>query len=87
MYVRADGPVRAPADLRGRRVGVPEWIQTAGVYARGILQNAYGVGLRDVEWVQGGLNQAGREELAAPKLPDGVSIRPEQERTCGCPGP
>jgi 4,5-dihydroxyphthalate decarboxylase len=81
IYVRTDGPVREAVDLRGRRVGVPEWIQTAGVYARGILQDAYGVGLPDVEWVQGGVNQAGREELAPPKLPPGVSIRPEQQRT------
>jgi 4,5-dihydroxyphthalate decarboxylase len=81
IYVRTDGPVREPADLRGRRVGVPEWIQTAGVYARGVLQDAYGVGLGDVAWVQSGVNQAGREELVAPKLPDGVSIAPEQRRT------
>jgi 4,5-dihydroxyphthalate decarboxylase len=81
IYVRTDGPVREPADLRGRRVGVPEWIQTAGVYARGVLQDAYGVGPGDVAWVQGGVNQAGREELVAPKLPDGVSIAPEQRRT------
>jgi 4,5-dihydroxyphthalate decarboxylase len=81
IYVRSDGNVREPGDLRGRRVGVPEWIQTAGVYARGILQDAYGVGLRDVAWVQGGVNQVGREELVASKLPDGVTIEPEQRRT------
>jgi 4,5-dihydroxyphthalate decarboxylase len=81
IYVRAGGDVLEPGDLAGRRVGVPEWIQTAGVYARGVLQHAYGLGLADVAWVQGGLNEAGREELVAPKLPAGVSIEAVPDRT------
>jgi 4,5-dihydroxyphthalate decarboxylase len=81
IYVRADGGVRAPGDLAGRRIGVPEWIQTAGVYARGVLQHAYGIGLADVAWFQGGVNEAGREELVAPTLPGGVSIEAVTDRT------
>jgi 4,5-dihydroxyphthalate decarboxylase len=81
FYVRDDGSVRAPADLTGRRVGVPEWIQTAGVYARGVLQHQFGVALSDVGWVQGGVNQPGREELVAPTLPPGVSIEAVADRT------
>src|ERR687890_1247765 len=81
FYVRDDGSVRQPADLAGRRVGVPEWIQTAGVYARGVLQDQYGVALSDVRWLQGGVNEAGREELVAPKLPPGVAIEAVTDRT------
>jgi 4,5-dihydroxyphthalate decarboxylase len=81
IYVRTDGPVREPGDLAGRRVGVPEWIQTAGVYARGALQDDHGVALSDVGWVQGGVNQTGREELVAPKLPAGVAIEAVGDRT------
>src|SRR3954454_20882269 len=81
FYVREDGSVRAPGDLAGRRVGVPEWIQTAGVYARGVLVHQYGVALADVGWVQGGVNQPGREELVAPTLPPGVSIEAVSDRT------
>jgi 4,5-dihydroxyphthalate decarboxylase len=80
FYVRADGSVREPGDLAGRRVGVPEWIQTAGVYARGVLQHQYGVALADVAWVQGGVNEAGREELVAPTLPAGVTIEAVSDR-------
>ena len=29
LYVRADGPLRSISDLSGRRVGIPEWAQTA----------------------------------------------------------
>ena len=81
IYVRTGGPVRGAGDLAGRRVGVPEWIQTAGVYARGALQDSYGVALGDVAWVQGGVNQTGREELVAPTLPAGVVIEAVSDRT------
>jgi 4,5-dihydroxyphthalate decarboxylase len=81
IYVHRDGPVREPGDVAGRRVGVPEWIQTAGIYARGILQHVYGVALADVSWVQAGVNEPGREELVAPKLPPGVAIEPVADRT------
>src|SRR5262249_7172431 len=35
IYVRKDGNVKTPADLKGKRVGIPEWAQTAAVYSRG----------------------------------------------------
>ena len=79
IYVRAGGAVKAPKDLKGRRVGLPEWAQTAAVYSRGVLAREYGVGLTDVEWVQAGVNQPGRKEKVALKLPAGVNLtsRPE----------
>ncbi len=72
FYVRRDAEIREPADLAGRRVGVPEWAQTAGVYARGLLMHDFGVPLEDVEWVQAGVNEVGREEQVALELPEGV---------------
>jgi 4,5-dihydroxyphthalate decarboxylase len=74
IYVRSDGPVRTPADLRGRRVGIPEWAQTAGIYSRGLLTHQYGVALADIAWVQAGVNEPGRTEKVALKLPAGVSV-------------
>ena len=38
LYVRKDGPIKKITDLQGRRVGLPEWAQTAAVYSRGLLQ-------------------------------------------------
>jgi 4,5-dihydroxyphthalate decarboxylase len=81
IFVRDDGPVDDPAALRGRRVGVPEWTQTATVYARGLLEHEYGVRLTDVEWVQAGTNEAGRTEGVSVELPDGVSVTPVPDRT------
>ncbi len=62
LYVRADGPLRSISDLKGHRVGIPEWAQTAAVYSRGFLVHQYGIDLRSIEWVQAGVNQAGRAE-------------------------
>ena len=52
IYVRSDGKVNTPADLAGKRVGLPEWAQTAAVYSRGALVHQYGVDLASIHWVQ-----------------------------------
>jgi 4,5-dihydroxyphthalate decarboxylase len=81
FYVRPDGPVKTPADLAGKRMGIPEWAQTAGVYCRGLLAHEFGVDLASVEWVQAGVNEAGRVEKVSLKLPAGVAIRAEPQRS------
>lgn len=72
IYVRSDSPLVDPAQLKGKRVGIPEWAQTAAVYSRGALVHEYGVDLADVEWVQAGVNQPGRTEKVELSLPEGV---------------
>lgn len=81
IFVRAGGPVGDPGALRGGRIGIPEWTQTATVYVRGILQDDFGVGLADVEWVQGGTNQPGRIDTVPVELPAGVRVVREVERS------
>lgn len=76
IFVRADSDLHEFAQLRGKKVGVPEWAQTAGVYVRGMLAEEHGVGLTDVEWYQGGVNRLGRTEVAELELPPGVAVRP-----------
>ena len=49
-WVRDDRGIEHPSDLRGKRVGVPEYQQTAAVWARGILLHEFGVHPRDIEW-------------------------------------
>ena len=80
IFVRDDGPAGRPEELRGGRIGVPEWTQTATVYARGLLAHDYGVALEDVEWIQAGTNEPGRSEGAPIAPPAGVRItaRPDQ---------
>lgn len=81
IYVRPDGPVKEPKDLNGRRVGVPEWAQTAGVYARGMLMDEYKVDLASIQWVQAGQDQPGRQEKVSLKLPAGLSIRAVSDKS------
>jgi len=81
IYVHADGGLSEPGELAGRRIGVPEWVVTAGIYTRGILEHEYGVPLEGVKWFQGGVNEPGREELVAPSLPEGITLTPVSDRS------
>ena len=38
LYVRKDGPVRTPADLRGRRVGMYDWVASGSIWYRHFLR-------------------------------------------------
>lgn len=81
IFVRDDGPIDDPAALAGGRIGVPEWTQTATVYARGLLQHDYGIDLRGVRWVQAGTNEPGRVEGVRFTPPAGVTLTTEPSRT------
>jgi 4,5-dihydroxyphthalate decarboxylase len=81
IYVRRDGAVKTAADLRNRRIGVPEWAQTASIYTRGWLTHLQKIGLDEVEWVQAGVNQPGRKEKVELKFPDGLRYRHEPEQS------
>jgi len=73
IYVRTDRITR-PEDLKGRRVGVPEYQLTANVWARALLQDDYGVRPEDVIWVRGGINTPGRPEKIGLQLPANVRL-------------
>ena len=51
LMCRRDSPLRGPADLVGRRVGVRAWSQTTGVWVRGILQNDHNIDPSAIDWV------------------------------------
>jgi len=74
FYVNKNSGIKTPADLKGKRVGSPEWAHTAAVYMRGWLGDAHGVKLPDIHWVQAGANEAGRVEKVELNLPKGVAI-------------
>ncbi len=80
IYVRKDR-IRSAADFAGKRIGVPEWAQTAAVYGRGVLAHELGVDLRTIDWAQAGLGQAGRAEKVPLKLPKGLQVTPVADRS------
>ncbi|HEV2282496.1 MAG TPA: 4,5-dihydroxyphthalate decarboxylase [bacterium] len=81
IYVRRGAGLTDPAQLAGRRVGVPEWAQTAGIYARGSLVHQYGVPLSAIEWWQAGVNQAGRAEKVELRLPTDIRLHRVADRS------
>lgn len=73
IYVRKDR-IRKPEDLKGKRIGIPEYQLTAIVWARSILQDDYGIRPEDVTWVRGGIDTPGRPEKIKLELPPGVKV-------------
>ena len=73
IYVRKDR-ISEPKDLKGKRIGLPEYQLSANVWARAILQDDYGVAPEDVIWVRGGIETPGRPEKIALRLPAGVRL-------------
>lgn len=50
VLVRRGAKIDGPSDLKGKRVGVPEYQQTAALWTRGALEHEWGVAARDMEW-------------------------------------
>jgi len=76
MFVNGNSGITAPEDLKGKRVGVPEYQITAGVWQRGMLQDEYGVQPRDMKFFSGGVEEIGRVEKIRLDLPDDISVQP-----------
>lgn len=74
IYVRAAAGIADPADLAGKRVGIPVWAQTAGVWVRGSLAEDHGLDLGSVEWHQAGVDNPGRDEPVEISIPDGIML-------------
>jgi 4,5-dihydroxyphthalate decarboxylase len=81
FYVREGSAIKRPEDLQGKRIGIPEWAQTAGIYGRGYLSDYVGIKLTDIEWIQAGVNEPGRREKVKLNLPAGLQVRSVPERS------
>jgi 4,5-dihydroxyphthalate decarboxylase len=73
IYVRTDR-IKKPADLKGKKIGLPEYQLTANVWARALLEGDHGVKPSDIHWIRGGLEEAGRPEKIAITLPKDVKL-------------
>jgi 4,5-dihydroxyphthalate decarboxylase len=81
IYVRADRGIRTAKDLEGCTIAIPEWAQTAVIYARGMLAEYYGVDLASIRWVQAGVNEPGRVDKVELPLPSSVRYQNRPEAT------
>jgi 4,5-dihydroxyphthalate decarboxylase len=74
IYVRTDAGIKAPADLKGKRVGTSQYSSTALVFMRGMLQHDHGVAPSDLHWFMGGLNTFTEQPLIPLNLPEDVRL-------------
>ncbi|WP_353194123.1 ABC transporter substrate-binding protein [Pusillimonas noertemannii] len=73
IYVRTD-LIKRPEDLKGKRIGIPEYQLTAIVWARALLEDDYGIAPSSVTWVRGGIEEPGRPEKIKLQLPEGIRL-------------
>ncbi len=81
IYIRTDRGINSPADLKGQRIGIPEYQLTACVWARAILEDDYGLKPSDVIWVRGGEEDPGRPEKIPLNLPADIRLEQAPEGT------
>ena len=74
IYINTKSGIRKPEDLKGRRVGSPEYQVTASVWIRGILEDEYGVKPSDIRWRAGGLYEPSRTEKVTFSVPEEVEL-------------
>ena len=51
VLVRRDDPIERVTELAGRRVGIPEYTMTAGVWCRGLLHDEYDLHWSRLRWL------------------------------------
>jgi 4,5-dihydroxyphthalate decarboxylase len=75
ILVRRAAGIEKPADLKGKRVGVPEYQQTAALWTRGALAHEFGVQARDMEWWMERVPSHSHRGSVGFTPPPGVTIR------------
>jgi len=76
IFVSAKSGITRPEQLKGKRIGVPEYQMTAPVWIRGILSDDYGVKVTDCEHFSGGEEEPGRDEKLKLNVPSSIRLKP-----------
>jgi 4,5-dihydroxyphthalate decarboxylase len=74
IWIRNGAGIEKPQDLKGKRVGVPEYQQTAALWARGVLQHEFGVSPQDIEWHMERTEERSHGGATGFKPPAGVRL-------------
>lgn len=74
MLVRKDAAIAAPADLKGKRVGVPEYVQTSALWTRGVLESEFGVAAKDMTFFMERLPARSHAGAVGFSAPPGIVI-------------
>jgi 4,5-dihydroxyphthalate decarboxylase len=68
IFVPDGSPLKEPAELRGKKIGIVGWLNTAGLWARGVLSDEYGVRANEIHWI------APRKAKIDLDLPAGIRL-------------
>jgi 4,5-dihydroxyphthalate decarboxylase len=74
ILVRDAAGIATPADLKGKRIGVPEFQQTGAVWARGVLSDEFGVDTREIHWFMERLPDVSHGGATGFQAPAGVRL-------------
>ena len=74
MLVRKNAGIGGPADLKGKRIGVPEYVQTAALWTRGVLESEFGVRPSDMSFFMERVPERSHAGAIGFKAPPGVTI-------------
>ena len=81
IYVRSDCSITSPEDLRGRNIGVRNYLNTAALVVRGLFSDVYGIAAEDINWWIGDVDQVERDTIPIPRLLRPANIQAAQGRT------
>lgn len=75
IYVRSDGDIRTPGDLKGKRAGCTQFASTGVVFMKGMLRHEYGIEQSDMSWWVGGLHEPVPPPATPPAALPGVLMQ------------
>jgi 4,5-dihydroxyphthalate decarboxylase len=81
IFVNTAAGIERPEDLRGKRMGVPEYSMTAAVWLRGLFQHEYGVWPKEIHWIQAGEEHPGRKDRVVFEMPAEVKLESRPDTT------
>ena len=71
----AESRIEGPRDLANKRIGVAEYVQSATLWARGVLEQDFGLDPRKVQWYVERAGSGSTGEVLGFKPPDGLSVQ------------
>jgi len=76
MYINSNSGILRPEDLKGKRIGIPEYQMTAAVWQRGIMEDDFNVPISSVQFFTGAIEASihERKNKVEHSLPAGVKV-------------
>jgi 4,5-dihydroxyphthalate decarboxylase len=81
IFINTASGIQRPEELRGKRMGVPEYSMTAAVWLRGLFQHEYAIPPSEIHWIQAGEEQPGRKDRVDFEMPPGVRLDSKNDGT------